>query len=36
MKNIGYPFVGEALSGFETIETKAKSFVSCAIGKMAE
>lgn len=36
MKHLGYPFVGEELSGLETIETKAKSFVSCAIGKMSE
>jgi copper chaperone CopZ len=36
MKSLGYPFVGETLSGFETFETKAKSFVSCAVGRMGE
>jgi copper chaperone len=34
MKQLGYPFVGETLNTFETIESKAKSFVSCAVGRM--
>lgn len=36
MKKLGYPFADEELSGFENMETKAKSFVSCAIGKINE
>lgn len=35
LRKIGYPLVGDALGTFATIETKAKSFVSCAIGKIA-
>ncbi|HIP59712.1 MAG TPA: copper chaperone [Campylobacterales bacterium] len=34
MKKLGYPFEDEVLGTFEEIGTKAKSFVSCAIGKM--
>ncbi len=34
MKKLGYPFEDEELGTFEEIGTKAKSFVSCAIGKM--
>ncbi len=34
MKSLGYPFVDENLGGFEKVGVKAKSFVSCAIGKM--
>ncbi len=34
MKAMGYPFCDEQLSGFESATSKAKSFVSCAIGKM--
>jgi len=34
MKKLGYPFEDEELGKFEEIGTKAKSFVSCAIGKM--
>ena len=36
MKKLGYPFADEELNGFESVETKAKSFVSCAIGKMSK
>jgi len=36
LRKLGYPLVGDELSTFQTIETKAKSFVSCAIGKMNE
>ena len=35
LRKIGYPLVGDHLGTFATIETKAKSFVSCAIGKMS-
>ena len=34
LKKLGYPMVGDDLSMFESATTKAKSFVSCAIGKM--
>ena len=34
MKKLGYPFQDEELGRFEEVSTKAKSFVSCAIGKM--
>jgi len=34
IKSLGYPFVDEELGGFEKVGVKAKSFVSCAIGKM--
>lgn len=33
-KFIGYPFIDEDLSTIEQVSTKAKSFVSCAVGKM--
>ena len=33
--NIGYPMSDEELGNFETLQTKAKSFVSCAIGKIS-
>ncbi len=34
VKSLGYPSVDESLGTFEEIGTKAKSFVSCAVGKM--
>jgi len=34
LRKTGYPLVDDELSAIENIETKAKSFVSCAIGKM--
>jgi len=34
MKKLGYPFDDEELGKIEEFGTKAKSFVSCAIGKM--
>jgi len=34
LKQLGYPMFDENLNGFETFTTTAKSFVSCAIGKM--
>ena len=33
LHNIGYPVLG-SVAGFDKIKTKAKSFASCAIGKM--
>jgi copper chaperone CopZ len=34
LKTLGYPFVTDELNTIEKITTTAKSFVSCAIGKM--
>lgn len=34
LKSIGYPMADEDLNTIEKIGTTAKSFVSCAIGKM--
>ena len=34
LKSIGYPLSSENLSSLENVSTKAKSFVSCAIGKI--
>ncbi len=34
LRSIGYPLTTDELSTFGTLETKAKSFVSCAVGKM--
>ena len=34
LRELGYPFSDDDLTTFQTINTKAKSFVSCAIGKM--
>ena len=34
LRNLGYPLVTDELSTFQTVSTKAKSFVSCAIGKI--
>ncbi|MDC7242600.1 MAG: heavy-metal-associated domain-containing protein [Sphaerochaetaceae bacterium] len=34
LRSLGYPMSTDELSTFQNIETKAKSFVSCAIGKM--
>ena len=33
LRSLGYPLVDDELSTLQTINTKAKSFVSCAIGK---
>lgn len=33
LKSLGYPMVDEKMNLFEEVGTKAKSFVSCAIGK---
>lgn len=34
LRNLGYPLVDDELSSFQKATTTAKSFVSCAIGKM--
>ncbi len=34
LKNLGYPMIDEDLSRLEGFTTAAKSFVSCAVGKM--
>ena len=34
LKRLGYPFVSDELNTIEKITTTAKSFISCAIGKM--
>lgn len=34
LKSMGYPLVSEQLKGIEKAVTNAKSYVSCAIGKM--
>lgn len=34
LRSLGYPLVDDELSGFQKATTTAKSFVSCAIGKM--
>jgi len=36
LRKIGYPLVADELGTFATLETKAMSFVSCAIGKMGQ
>ncbi|MCB4753788.1 MAG: heavy-metal-associated domain-containing protein [Sulfurovum sp.] len=34
LKEMGYPFVGEKMGFMESGSAKAKSFISCAIGKI--
>ena len=34
LRGLGYPLTNDELSGFEKATTTAKSFVSCAIGKI--
>lgn len=34
LRKMGYPLSTDELSAFENVGAKAKSFVSCAIGKM--
>jgi copper chaperone len=34
LKSLGYPLAAEEMSFMDSTSTKAKSFVSCAIGKM--
>jgi copper chaperone CopZ len=35
LKALGYPLVGECMGFVDSTSAKAKSFVSCAIGKMS-
>ncbi len=35
LRRVGYPLVDDELSALENVSAKAKSFVSCAIGKMS-
>jgi len=35
LKALGYPLVGERMGFVDSTSAKAKSFVSCAIGKMS-
>lgn len=34
LRSLGYPLIDDELNTFQTVGTTAKSFVSCAIGKM--
>ena len=34
LRSLGYPLTTDKLSTFQTVGTTAKSYVSCAIGKM--
>ena len=34
LRSLGYPLIDDALTTFQTVGTTAKSFVSCAIGRM--
>ena len=34
LRSLGYPLTSDELSGLQKAKTTAKSFVSCAIGKM--
>ena len=34
LRSLGYPLITDNLNTFQTVGTTAKSFVSCAIGKM--
>jgi len=34
LRSLGYPLLTDELTTFQTVGTTAKSFVSCAIGKM--
>jgi copper chaperone len=36
LKSLGYPVIGDEYSSIQKASMKAKSFVSCAIGKMSE
>lgn len=36
LKKLGYPLASEEMGFLDSTSTKAKSFVSCAIGKMNE
>ncbi len=34
LRSLGYPLVSDELSDLQKVSTKAKSFVSCALGKI--
>ena len=34
LRSLGYPFTTDELTTFQTVSTTAKSFVSCAVGKI--
>ncbi len=34
LRSLGYPLTSDTLSPFQSVSTNAKSFVSCAIGKI--
>ena len=36
LRSLGYPLVTDELSPFQTVTTKATSYVSCAVGKMGK
>lgn len=36
LRSLGYPLVGDNVGSLEKMGLKAKSFVSCAIGKMTQ
>lgn len=36
LRSLGYPLSSDELSTFQSVSTTAKSFVSCAIGKIDE
>ena len=35
LRSLGYPLTTDELSTLQTVGTKAKSFVSCAVGRMS-
>jgi copper chaperone CopZ len=34
LRSLGYPLITDELTTFQTVSTTAKSFVSCAVGKI--
>ncbi len=36
LRSLGYPLIDDELSGLDKLTTKAKSFVSCAVGRVSE
>lgn len=36
LRSLGYPLATDELSPFQTVTTKATSYVSCAVGKMSK
>ena len=35
LRNLGYPMVDEKLNQFQSLSYKAKSYVSCSVGKLS-